>query len=757
MTEEDGRCLQVENGVVTSLANRKPIEAPIGWLDMLVSWELDVQRWGLTRSFATSPEFVWDGARIVGHVAFNENRERKIFLLIKSFRPEVTDTTINPIYRQRYRGELDLSTIEVGPETTTCSIMEGGVDKMMKANAGTQAEYPFDDESIFVKMDGMFIKGVYKWFGVEFQGSSFTLPAYRGMSLLNNDAPIPGVTYFDVQAANSGTPPDENSLYYFAAFSQDVANVRIQSQLPGFSTSIFIPFLNLEVYNSKTNSLRLTRNLAPNPPYSNQTLIIDETIDFIEGDRVFLRGTAVHGEFELTLSAQSKYTTTYTRAYRPFDMYRRLVNKTLKAGVLIPGVENAAVSGLLQQNNNLVVTCGDANRGIDGAKIKTNLNAFFDAYNAILNGGWRVIAEKLVFEHKSYFFNFSDPYHLGISAKLTGSFAKDLMGNVVKVGYPKQNINDTNGKYAFNNTHVYSTAVEKTVRDIELISDYITDPFVIEINRLNLEGKTTTDSNTDNDVIILNVGDPIGPASAELFGVFYSDGNRIGMSAPGMELVPGQKIKITGGANNGKIFKLLKKEVIPLAGTVWYVDGPVIDDLAGAYFTLDIVAGRVYQLKRVAYDNAGDPADFGIPSPESAFNIEQLTPKHMLMANGSFIRSLFWQFDNEYLTFNTTEGNDKLKTVIGGITIIQGGNLLTRSLDAPLFAPVYISGEIDTPDNLLELLAENPNMTFSVDDENGNRYVGVLRNLAFAPSTLEPQSFTLLSAPFNDFSKLIIR
>lgn len=758
LTEEDGRCLQVVNGIVTSLANQQHlVDTPLGWQDLLISWEKDMKKAGVIRTFGTPMELPWDGAKIVGHTTLTENIERKIFLLIKKLSVEFDDIndTINFIYRFLYRGELDLSATEGEEDTVKCNIMEGSLSKLLKANQGTVFEYPFDDEAIMVKMDGMFIQGAFKWFVTANKGNSLGASMIAGMTQLNNDNVVPGLVIFDTQQISSVGSPNADNLQYFAKSTQNITGVRLKATIPDFTSDIFLPLLNLEVWNEVSNNLRLTINLAPNPPYpSGSTLVIDQLVDLVAGDRLFLRGAATYAEFELQLEASSKYPTTYIQAYKAFDLYRRIIHNVAEEPLLVPGVDNAAKSDLLQANNNIAITCGDANRGLANARIKTHLNDFFDAMNAVLNAGMGIMGDKIELEEKAYFFDASDPYHLGEAKGLTWKWANDVRGNVVKIGYPKQNIDDVNGKYAFNNTHIYRSPITRIVKDIEIISPYLTDPFYIEINRLNLDGKTTTDNSSDNDVLMLSIGDPVGPASEELFCVFYADGNKIGIGVHQLELVKGQKIKITGGANDGKIFRVLSVETLLLAGYHVYVDGPVVDDLGGVTVTIEIVAGRVYELRRYTYDNQNDPEDFGIPSPTTTFNIEPFSPKRMLRRHGNWLRSLFWQFDNQKLGFNSTEVNGNLKTIRDGVTIKESDDQLIMDLDPMLFKPVDLEFEIDVPVDLVEILEANPQRCFSVD-WLGIRYVGFLRKAAIAPASGASQTFVLLSAPGNNLSKLI--
>jgi hypothetical protein len=160
----------------------------------------------------------------------------------------------------------------------------------------------------------------------------------------------------------------------------------------------------------------------------------------------------------------------------------------------------------------------------------------------------------------------------------------------------------------------------------------------------------------------------------------------------------------------------------------------------------------VYQLKRVTYTSIT-----GLFSPETAFNIEELTPKRIILNNKSFLSSCLDGFDASSLKFLTTDKNSLLKTTLGGVTIEESANVLIQDLGNKIFKPVIFEFEAAPPDNLIELLEANPNRCFSfIPSEFGDQeFLGFNLSLSISPSTNETQSFTLLSGPDNDLKTLL--
>jgi hypothetical protein len=112
----------------------------------------------------------------------------------------------------------------------------------------------------------------------------------------------------------------------------------------------------------------------------------------------------------------------------------------------------------------------------------------------------------IVIEELAHFLSVDTPLALGEAKEFKWKFADDLDFNTVKVGYQEKQIDDVNGKYSFNNSHLYRLPfIKSTEKQFEAISPYVADPYYIEIKRAGLDGHTTTDDQLDNDVIILNV------------------------------------------------------------------------------------------------------------------------------------------------------------------------------------------------------------------------------------------------------------
>lgn len=683
LVDSMGRTGQVENGLVVFKNNYKPlVYTPDGWQDVNIAWDRNLTKFGINRNFSLPLGFVLDGKQILDYIGTHRNFDEKLFLLIQKQTLEIDNSNYYFFYDKFYKGELDITTINSEEDKTTIGIMEGGLSKQLKAKEGTNFEFPVDEaEAITINMDGIFLSERINFLipGAtegEFPSPPINLPVRNLMytSFVNREGNAVGVATFDV-VGHLGIPDVETSDEYFLAVTQDISDMRIVGAVSFEASNSADEYrLELRTNTGRTILLASQSSIVDDQTYS---LNFDLEFDAFAGEKFFLVAdreegpllVAKYNQTEFSIRFSSRYKQTTIKGLKASTLYKRLIGR-------ITGSELNALSTLLAAYPNLVVTCGDAIRGIldttsTKVVIKTNLNDFFTSFNAVLNAGLGIENNKVVFEDKAHFFDESDPIHLGKVREFGWKYSTELLANSVKIGWPNQTYDDVNGRQEFNTTQERLSVVERATKPLELVSVYRADPFGIELTRINLEGKTTTDSSSDNDVFILNVD----------------------MSAPN-------------------------------------------DDGS-------------YNLKRETYDSIT-----GLLAPDSAFNIEELTPARMLARHANWINSIFYGFEGSKLTYQTSDKNRELRTVKGSLVYDEDADF-TIGESPRLLKPILFEFEPETLDNLVELMEENPNRCFSFEHPNGNTYKGFNLKIGIAANSMEEQQFQLISAPSNDLKTLI--
>ena len=602
----------MENGLVQVSSTPKPLKYTLdGWQDISIIWERNMEKLGVVRNFSLPLGAVIDARKIIRHVLFTGNFDRKLFLLIKDLKLFIDPSTYYFYYDFLYKGEFDLTTFESGPDKAVTQIMEGGLIQKLQANQDTV--YEFLPDELEVKLDGIVLNKALNFILVD------DLEIAKTVYGDNHFAPVTNVQ--NEGLATSIVPvsqdlQDTSGMSFAAKIADDtnylaknIGSTPVTIQVEGH-VKFHVTANDLGTWGYRMRFLTSSLSLPLQNDYEifSQTVIangadydftVSKAVILMPGDLLHLEGIffgGASGEVAIKYLPDSKLTASYeyrapatnAGALRLHTLFKRLVEK-------ITGNSDDGASDLLNVTYpNVVVTSGDAIRRIDGAKIKTSFTDFFKTVRAIFAAGEGIMGGKIRVETHAFFLNAGLPaIELGEanSEGVTDKVAKELLFNKVSIGYPEQDYDDVNGKQEFNNTSRYSTVILRATKELELLSQYRADCYGIEFLRMNTEGKDTTDTSSDNDVFLLD---------------------------------------------------------IELEGT--NVDGS-------------------YNLRRINYDTIE-----GLLQPSSVFNIE-LSPARMLKRWMPWIAGCCTGFEGTNLTFQTTEKNHELKTVEAGETFDEDADV----------------------------------------------------------------------------------
>jgi hypothetical protein len=773
--KEDGRSGSVQNGVVTFSNAKKPLRhSPMSIKKMQIAWERNLARHGVNRNFTFPFDLVRDARIIIQDTFYNRTIDEKLFLLIQKRALRMTDTTYKWIYEYLFKGELDLPTVRDAEVKLGLAIMEGGLHKQIKANEGTKYDIDFDEDSMLVAMDGIDISNNSTFLSTSiFQTANpfWDTPGARQYNLywipvvfINNDGTIvngagfstlPGLELHTNTNHDDAGNPDN---YFFKATA--AITIRIKFEVTATIENAASVELYIKNSNGTRTSLFTLTSDAPGGGFSpfskSQTYTVDEEITLAADEKLYFLsqledgigiagpGIGTFTEFQFSVSFTSKYRTTYIKALSWKNAMKKVL---LKMGI---NPETKFVSTLLDANPGLFVTSGDAIRGIVGARIKLSYNDLYKNIDCNLFAGMGIKNDQLFIEDRTEFYDTSDPIELGEVRKHEVSYAENIVCNTYKAGHGKPDIEDVNGKYEFNGSDIFGSTLEKVVREYDIESPFRSSPYEIEITRINLEGKTTTDNNSDGGVFNLDVlvPDPEFTTAA----LFYATSTQIGIPI-GHNIQAGMKIKVTGSTSNDNIYSVIT--AIDNGSTqVLTVDIPVVNESAGA-ITIEIIGTLICTLNRPAYTT--EITNNGITGElfDSIFNI-RFSPKRILQAHYRWIRSMLFKFEDQKVTFKSGSNNTTLKTTLAGVTVDEDSDIDVGDMGDPMFLPYYHEFETKVPVAIIELLEENPNRAFKWLDD-GDEYIGFSVQIGVQPSDNAPQKYKMLSAPTNDLTRLIGR
>jgi hypothetical protein len=397
--------------------------------------------------------------------------------------------------------------------------MEGGTSKLLKAHENTLYDIPIPaDDFVFVNMDGIKLQQKATWIAAGQQRDSHTVP----MTMVSQEGitSVGATTQELARVANQasdlwnsgaclltiGSKPSTVTLDYdFTVDAQ--ADLEFGNNNGVLELQLIILTGGDAIYS--TQILKQFADKIEN--FQNTRFLGTVTFDAPAESRVILymylplyptETTIIYNGETSLFNASYSYTHTpsLVPAMRPLSLFKAIA---AKMGIV------EAHSELLDRYKDVVVTCGDAIRGLPNPSIKTSMNDFYKSFNTITCGALAIEKEILKFEEKRVFARYSDPIDLGESKGLKVSIAKDHQFNTIKIGFPEQNYEDVNGRHEFNNTHVYTTPITRTTKELDLVSVYRADAYGVEFTRINFGGKTTTDSKSDNSVFMLHIEDRI--------------------------------------------------------------------------------------------------------------------------------------------------------------------------------------------------------------------------------------------------------
>lgn len=722
--------------------------SPDGWRDSLVKYGRNIKYLGLFRDFTAPMNFKKDGAKIVKDAMWKLGMEAILFLGIS----KLNRTVYPPKYEPWYVGELDFSKFDQKKSNVVLSVTEGGLSKYLKAFENTTYEIDIDadPEAQIVVMDGLpFTNKVeYNVFDEQkVDGQTYMI----GMGTTSQEGSTQGILNQDVYFEVSTVYPNDQ---WFMNNDSKYITVNITGQIildVKETGNIIIRIERVDSLLSGPAAIIETVILFNGTKNAGERVVIDvnESINFEPNQRLYLKAlpntspsSAVWYEIKqssLTVTYEVTFDQTFIKALKPLRLFQKIVEKMTEG-------RYTARSSYLESMTDILVTSGSAIRNhegqstaVTGSKFKTSLDEFFRAFK-IKGIGLGIENNVLVIERTSYFFRPDIALELGEVNELEVVVAEDLVFNTIKVGYQNQTYDEVNGKDEFNVTQNYTTPHTRIVKELDLTSPYRADAYGIELMRLNLDGKDTTDNSADNDTFLLNVKK--GGTYTYYSGNLSYNSNIITIPKTLNSIT---QITIAGSINNGT-FTVVNTSYLIVGSTMLTVSEPLADGTENAVITS--VSDMIYMLNRPAYSSIT-----WLLHPEKMFNVE-LSPKRILLNNSDYLHSILDFQDMNFIKFQSGEKNSELSTTLNGVTITEKADVQIAQLAPKLFRPYYFTFKVPTDFNFLKTVAANPYSKIGFT-YNGEKYYGYLFDGGVKPALNDSQQMKLLCAPETNLSQLI--
>jgi len=505
-----GRSLFRNGQLVQTSTTPRPLEfTPDGWRDIEVSIQRNQKYFALERDFTIPLEFVEDGAHILKDLYYKQGVKAKLSLVILKQQLRL-DRDVNGVitgyaywYRSFYKGDVDFTTFVDAGYKVTVNLMEGGVGKLIRSRENIVYELDLNvPENEYIRWDGILLKQSVNYLNIAV--------SYTGQSTATHMLPIAFVGK-EGEGAGSLTksqgPTLDTSDYFFKATLpitiQVIGSITVEA-----NSSVQAVILQLRRSDSGANNTLVAQQVwNPNIPNTPLTWNFNLSVTLQPGQLLFFTGDGIGANVN---ARQLKYTettvkilfaaaadTTFPRVLPVLYVFKKLM-ELIGEGAFV------ANSTLLAQYPNVKITSGDAIRGIAGSKVKTSLSDFFQSINAQFDVGIGVINGEVRLEEKVFFIDYTNPIDLGLVKDLTVRPDLDKMFNRLTIGSPNQDYNGVNGRQEFNTTAEFSSPITEIAKELNLVTAYRTDGYGAEFTRINLEGKSTTDSEGDNDVWMIH-------------------------------------------------------------------------------------------------------------------------------------------------------------------------------------------------------------------------------------------------------------
>jgi hypothetical protein len=494
------------------------------WDDVKLSFKRDNYD-GVIRSFSTKFQFAGSGYSLL------KGEYRKAY--IDASASIVFYTRNNSwTWNERFRCALDFSTFSDDGSIISINAVDDSLAALIKANKGTQYEYPVDDlkeEKRLLydrlqmhnqvnytitgenEVESEVVMHTYVDVPQNSEDYSSTLPLYIVTPDIQNKNVV---EVYDEEQNNNipysdTTPPAAFFLKCLRTFT--TVNIKFDLVVRTFGGRGLSNVI-LRHYDG-TSYKDILRVVIPVNDNYFAMKTPDEGIDIkmANGDMLFFVLTAIGAtRFDfaypvadpryINISFMGRDETISINVVKPISLLNRLL-KSINGGK--EGVTCEIASGVDSRLDNTLIVAAESIRGLEKAKIYTSYTKFTKWMEAEFGFVPVINDNKVSFVHRDSLFTDVEIKDLADQWNdFTYSVNASLIYANVKAGYDKQDYDSVNGRDEFRFTNEYTTGHTLTDNVLDLISPYRADAYGIEFLAAK-RGEDTTDSDSDNDIFFV--------------------------------------------------------------------------------------------------------------------------------------------------------------------------------------------------------------------------------------------------------------
>lgn len=490
--------------------------APDGWdSETLGSISRDKEKFGISRKFSLPMRFVKDGAELLRNAFLAGGYEVGVRLRVERRERLWNYTTV-------YLGDIDFSQYDYDGIAVSVPVMETGITANIKARESTVYEFPLVGADVVnVILPGVKFNDRLLWSLSQTDTSNLNADKKFQPDIdLITQSKSGYIEGFNQQQRNAANTDDFNSYVFVRNNRNEVIRATLNGYIKGF-----VQNRNLLGANEAVNMAILTTgdnsavfipfffggNWGPLEARTFDSPIDNITVDLQPGQGMYiyvrtfsspsiLVTTIQEGEIELSFETISDPSN--CKGIRPFDLFRRIMNR------VSPGTQ--LNSALLNNTwKNLIITSGSAIRELEDAKIKISLKDFYQGFRGIDDVG--LGSENGIFRMETlpFFFRNITIMDVGNVNRCTTTISEDWIYSKLTVGYENKTTDEPDGREGFNAKQDWQYPVTRINNEHDLVSTFLADQYEIEKLRImfNVKREATSDSNSDNDTFIVHCND----------------------------------------------------------------------------------------------------------------------------------------------------------------------------------------------------------------------------------------------------------
>lgn len=484
-------------------------QAPKGWEQSDLNWKRSPDYYGMIRTYTNPYEFTLDGAWLLRRVYYTQGVNGQCSIKIEILNRSTWQ------YENLYLGEIDFSTFKDEGVYVTANVMEGGPSAAVAAYDSVKYEIPISPDSMTVRIPG--IDKVEEGSAFPWYDNVNSIGYFPGLQIDLNELFAGNVVIQDQQFSSPSTltPSPTN---WFIEGQNPTTETRIYGSIEYWGITppnYYYQFQIVDISGNPVAILGSTQggSAMNGNPNDVRTFNFDTSINIISGQRLFvlvrrygsgsapvLPFFAINGG-KINVSYGITTEPSLVQAVKPLTLFNKILQRM--------GANAPAQSNTLQIWDNLLITSGDAIRGLEGAVIKTTFKDFFKSIDAVLCCGFGIENGIARIEQKQYWYRAIQVLNLGEIKDVIIQPAEEYIFNSIKAGYPDDDYEVDRGREEYNSEQIWSTAIQRIQKQLDISSVYRADQYGIEQVRLtqdedNRDNAREKDKKQDNDVFFIH-------------------------------------------------------------------------------------------------------------------------------------------------------------------------------------------------------------------------------------------------------------